>query len=374
MVNHNKTIPTERSRKLSTEDLLTIKSVELIAKTEELKKTNNSLLASHNALKLKVKELNKSNNALLESDNNLALVIKELEEANEKFAKVNKELAAVNKELALSNEEIKQNGNMQIEFINIASHELRTPMQPIIGLTQIIRSKIKDTEQIELWDNVIRNAKRLKQLTDDIFDVTRIESRSLNLNKEQYDLNEQIQTVINDIKNQISIRYNNNAVKLSFETERKEGNGVFIKADKIRIYEVISNLLKNAIKFTNEGTIYITTEEKKKKKKTGKGGEVIVKIKDTGIGMPYNILPNLFSKFATGSDFKRGIGLGLFISRSIIEAHGGNICAENNEGAEGATFYVILPVHAEGDFGTAADLHKIGTDPSFEYEQSKLNF
>jgi two-component system sensor histidine kinase VicK len=324
--------------------LLTIKSGELIAKTEELKESNDSLLASNDSLKSKIKELDESNNALLRSDNNLGLVIKELAETNEKFAKINKELAAVNKELALANEQIKQNGNMQIEFINIASHELRTPIQPILGLTQIILSKIKDTEQIELLDTVIRNAKRLKQLTDDIFDVTRIESRSLNLNKEQFDLNEQIKTAINDIKNQISIRYNNNAVKLTFETERKEGNGVFIKADKIRIYEVISNLLKNAIKFTKEGTISITTEEKKKKKKTGKGGEVIVKIKDTGIGMPYNILPNLFSKFATGSTFKRGIGLGLFISKSIIEAHGGRIWAQNNPDGKGATFYFSLPL------------------------------
>jgi signal transduction histidine kinase len=125
--------------------LLTIKSGELIAKTEELKEANDSLSASNGALKSKIKELNESNNAVLESDNNLGLVIKELAETNEKFAKVNKELAAVNKELVLANEEIKQNGNMQIEFIKIASHELRTPMQPILGLTQIIRSKIKDT-------------------------------------------------------------------------------------------------------------------------------------------------------------------------------------------------------------------------------------
>jgi signal transduction histidine kinase len=324
--------------------LLLIKSGELIAKTEELNESNDSLLASIDSLKSKVKELNESNNAVLESDNNLGLVIKELAESNEKFAKVNKELAAVNKELALANEQITQNGNMQIEFINIASHELRTPIQPILGLTQIILSKIKDTEQIELLDTVIRNAKRLKQLTDDIFDVTRIESRSLKLNKEQFDLNEQIKTAINDIKNQISIRYNNNAVKLTFETERKEGNGVFIKADKIRIYEVISNLLKNAIKFTKEGTISITTEEKKKKKKTGKGGEVIVKIKDTGIGLPSNILPNLFSKFATGSPFKRGIGLGLFISKSIVEAHGGRIWAQTNPDGKGATFAFNLPL------------------------------
>jgi two-component system sensor histidine kinase VicK len=322
--------------------LLLIKSGELIAKTDELKEANASILASNDALKLKVKELNESNNAVLESDNNLALVIKELAEANEKFAIVNKKLAAVNKELALANEQIIQNGNMQIEFINIASHELRTPMQPILGLTQIIRSKIKDTEQIELLDTVIRNAKRLKQLTDDIFNVTKIESHSLNLNKEQFDLNEQIEAVINDIKNQINIRYNsNNGVKLLFETERKDGNGVFIKADKVRIYEVISNLLKNAIKFTNEGTIYITTEEKK----TDKGGEVIVKIKDTGIGMSSDILPNLFSKFATGSPFKRGIGLGLFIAKSIVEAHGGKIWAQNNrDGKRGATFAFSIPL------------------------------
>ena len=324
--------------------MLLIKSGELIAKTEELKESNDSLLASNDALKSKIKEIDESNNALLESDNNLGLVIKELAETNKKFAKVNKELAAVNKELALANEQITQNGNMQIEFINIASHELRTPLQPILGVTQIILSKIKDTEQTELLDSIIRNAKRLKQLTDDIFDVTRIESRSLNLNKEQFDLNEQIKTAINDIKNQISIRYNNNAVKLSFETERKEGSGIFIEADKMRIYQVISNLLKNAIKFTKEGTISITTEEKKKKKKTGKGGEVIVKIKDTGIGLPSNILPNLFSKFATGSPFKRGIGLGLFISKSIVEAHGGRIWAQTNPDGKGATFAFNLPL------------------------------
>jgi len=231
---------------------------------------------------------------------------------------------------------------MQIEFINIASHELRTPMQPIIGLTQIIRSKIKDTEQIELLDTVIRNAKRLKQLTDDIFDVTRIESHSLNLNKEQFDLNEHIKTVINDIKNQINIRYNNNAVKLLFEIEGKEANGVFIKADKVRIHEVILNLLNNAIKFTNEGTIYITTEEKK----TDKGGEVVVKVKDTGIGMPSNILPNLFSKFATGSPLKE-VWLGLFISKSIVEAHGGKIWAKNNADGKGTTFAFTLPITNE---------------------------
>jgi len=330
----------EKRLKLTTEDLLLIKSGELIAKTEELNESNDSLLASNDLLKLKVEELNESKDAVLESDNNLGLVIKELAETNEKFAKVNKELAAVNKELALSNEEIKQNGNMQIEFINIASHELRTPIQPIVTLTQVIQSRIKDTEQIELLDTVIRNAKRLKQLTDDIFNVTRIESHSLNLKKEQFDLNEQIEAVINDIKNQINIRYNNNAIKLLFEAKGKQGNGIYIKADKVRIHQVISNLLNNAIKFTNEGTIYITTE----KKKTARGGEVIVKIKDTGIGMPSNILPNLFSKFATASTFKRGIGLGLFISKSIVESHGGKIWAKNNSDGRGSTFYFSLPL------------------------------
>jgi signal transduction histidine kinase len=216
------------------------------------------------------------------------------------------------------------------EFINVAAHELRTPIQPILGLSELVRSKLKveDRELIQFIDIINRNAKRLQRLTEDILDVTKIESQSLKLNKEKFDINKKILNVINDVEKQIS---DSNKLKILF-TEPREA--IFVNADKWRIYQVIANLLYNAIKFTKEGIISIITEEKDSK--------VIVSIKDTGTGIDPEILPRLFSKFATKSD--KGTGLGLFISKSIIEAHGGNIWAENNPDAKGATFAFSLPI------------------------------
>jgi two-component system, OmpR family, sensor histidine kinase VicK len=226
---------------------------------------------------------------------------------------------------------------MQQEFIHIAAHELRTPIQPILGLSQVISSRIKDTEEAELLKVVTRNAKRLQQLTEDILDVTRIESNSLLLNKEQFDLSEVITNAINDII----------ANSISFSEKKKENTKIFyeplknkniiVQADKARITQVISNLLNNAVKFTSEGTISVILEENK-----DDDHKVIVRIKDTGIGIASEIMPRLFTKFATKSE--KGTGLGLFISKSIIEAHGGNIWAENNTDGKGATFYFSLPL------------------------------
>jgi len=110
-----------------------------------------------------------------------------------------------------------------------------------------------------------------------------------------------------------------------------------VKADKEKLIQVISNLLNNAIKFTEEGTISVSTEVK------GNGRmEVLVTIKDTGQGIHPEIEPRLFSKFASKS--LQGTGLGLFIAKSIVEAHGGKIWAENNSGGKGATFTFSLPV------------------------------
>jgi signal transduction histidine kinase len=179
-------------------------------------------------------------------------------------------------------------------------------------------------------------------------DVTKMENSSLKLNKERFNLYNLLSSNVEDYKSQIE--KDNVSIELVLEPNNEDRN---------RLTQVISNLLSNAIKFTNEGTVSVAVQIKD-------SSHVIISVKDTGTGINPEILPRLFSKFATLS--KTGTGLGLFISKNIIEAHGGNICAENNEGAEGATFYVILLVHAEGDFGTAADLHKISTDPSFEYE------
>ena len=239
-------------------------------------------------------------------------------------------------ELALANEQLKIHDKMQQEFINVAAHELRTPIQPILGLADILRSRETEGGQgAEYLDIIIRNAKRLQRLTQNILDITRIESKSLDLKKESFNLSDMISNAIADSKNQVKEHKDN--LKLEFIGSKEH---IFIEADKGRINQVISNLLSNAIKFTNEGTVSITAAA------VPNNNEIVVSISDTGPSIDSEILPRLFMKFATKST--TGTGLGLFISKSIIEAHGGKIWGKNNypEG-KGATFGFSLPMHNE---------------------------
>ena len=228
-------------------------------------------------------------------------------------------------------EKLKEADEMKSEFINVAAHELRTPIQPILSLTEVLRSKIKDTEQLAMLDAAIRNAKRLRRLTEDILDITKIEGKSLQLEKEQFNLYDVILNVVQDYRSQ-QIENRTIDIQVLSDEPNKE---IVVNADKSRIAQVISNLLSNAIKFTKQGTVLITVEKKKDNK------EVIVSMKDTGSGLDPEILPRLFSKFASKS-FK-GTGLGLFISKSIVEAHGGKIWGENNVNGKGAKFSFSLP-------------------------------
>jgi two-component system sensor histidine kinase VicK len=230
-----------------------------------------------------------------------------------------------------ANEQLKIHDKIMNEFINVASHELRTPIQPILGISRVLRSKIKNDEQLALLDIIIRNAKRLQRLTEDILDVARIESRSLKLNNELFELNGIILNVIQDVKDRID----NLKVKLLYDVK---GDIISVEADKGRMIQVISNLLNNAIKFTKEGSISINIERKEDNQ------HVIISVKDTGEGINPEILPILFSKYATKSFEGSGLGLGLFICKSIVEAHGGKIWAENNSDGKGATFSFSLPI------------------------------
>ena len=206
-------------------------------------------------------------------------------------------------------ERLKEIQKMKDEFINVAAHELRTPIQPILGLSEVLYAKIKDTEQRQLLDTITRNAKRLQRLTDDILDVTKIESQSLKLSKERFNLNDLISNIIDGYRNYIE--KDKVQVKLLYEPNNKDN--IYVEADRGRLIQVISNLLGNSIKFTKEGTICIITEDK--------DNQVVVSVKDTGTGIHPEILPRLFSKFVTKSF--QGTGLGLFICKSIVEAHGG---------------------------------------------------
>jgi signal transduction histidine kinase len=248
---------------------------------------------------------------------------KELETANEQL----KEKDSI---LEKTNEELRSLDRLKDEFINVAAHELRTPIQPVLILTQTIRSKINDTELRELLDIVIRNANRLHLLAEEILDTTRIESQSLKLNKELFNLYELISTIAQDTKREIERDHIN--ITLSYESKKD----LFVEADRYRITQVISNLLDNAIKFSKEeGTVSITLQKKEDNKQ-----EVIVSVKDTGTGIPSDILTKIFSKFVSKSE--KGTGLGLFISKSIVEAHGGRIWAENNIDGKGATLSFSL--------------------------------
>jgi nitrogen-specific signal transduction histidine kinase len=228
-------------------------------------------------------------------------------------------------------EQLKIHDKMQKDFINIAAHELRTPIQPILGLTEIVRSRTRNTDDAKLLEIVIRNANRLHRLTEDILDVSKIESQSLYLRKERFNLIEIINNAITDSTNQIKKESKEN---IMLELVSKED--IFIESDRNRIYQVIVNLLNNAIKFTKkEGVIIITAKRK--------DNHVLVSVTDNGHGIDPDILPRLFTKFTTNAEVG-GTGLGLFISKSIVEAHGGRIWAENNKDGEGATVAFDLPL------------------------------
>jgi signal transduction histidine kinase len=236
-------------------------------------------------------------------------------------------------------EELKYQENVHRQFINVAAHELRSPIQPILGLAEILRSrkeKETDEKQDELLAIIIRNAKRLKELTENILDITRIENQSLNLHKEVVNIDELISKALEDIKSQTNYK---KSIRLIYDDSKKESfSPLLVEADRGRLIQVISNLLSNAIKFTKEeGTITVATE-----KRSNNMDLLLVRVKDTGTGIDDDIMPRLFEKFVTRSE--KGIGLGLFISKSIIEVHGGRIWAENNADGKGATFTFTLPL------------------------------
>lgn len=267
---------------------------------------------------------------------------------NEEVKRRTRELNESNKQLGVANKQLKFNDKMQKEFINIASHELKTPTQAILVFSQLLRTYPERRD--EMINAIERNAVRLKNLTNSILDVSRIESQSLSLNKEKFNINEKIRNVIDDLK----LRHQ---VEITFADPKVDP--IVVEADKIRIYEVISNLLVNAIKFTQkssssdngnslgEGRITVFTAIKSnqdyKKGNTGSSvEEVIISIRDRGVGIGPDIQDRLFSKFVTKSE--TGTGLGLYISKGIVEAHGGRIWAENNAEGKGATFYFSLPL------------------------------
>jgi two-component system sensor histidine kinase VicK len=239
-------------------------------------------------------------------------------------------------------EQLKTHDKMQKEFINIASHEMKTPTQAIIGYADLMWKHPEKRE--DMMQAISRNAIRLQRLTNDILDVTRIDSNTLNLHKERFDLDDLIASVVQDYV--IYFEKENLDVKLLYNFKQNIKEPLSVDADRDRITQVISNLLANAIKFTSkrkDGVISVSAERKKNSNQE----EVIVSIKDTGEGINPEIQLRLFTKFATASF--SGTGLGLYISKGIVEAQGGKMWAENNPEGKGATFTFTLPSNGSKD-------------------------
>ncbi|MGA6922989.1 MAG: HAMP domain-containing sensor histidine kinase [Nitrososphaeraceae archaeon] len=248
-------------------------------------------------------------------------------------------------------EKLKAYSKMQREFINNAAHELRTPIQPILGITEILRfggelDKIGGKQKLnESLDIILRNARRLSELADNVLSVSLIESQSLKLEKELFNLNSIIVDNIKSSKRQFLPIGTKSNLKIIYDHASETEADIYVNADKYKISQVVYNLLNNAIKFTKEGSITISV-----KRKSGKGENkkaIVVSVKDTGEGIDSEMLPRLFTRFATKSF--AGTGLGLFVSKHIVEAHDGEIWAENNAEGKGATLSFTLTLSSNND-------------------------
>jgi two-component system sensor histidine kinase VicK len=264
-----------------------------------------------------------------------------------------KQLKESKERLEMLNKQLESHSIIQQEFINIAAHELRTPIQPILGLSEIALARInknddddrKDILLKDMLEVISRNARRLHTLTEDILDVTRIDSKILRLNKELIDINDIINEVINDYRNKIDKTSDKEVELVSMienHSNKSKGdtmpqNDFELLGDKDRIIQILSNLVSNAVKFSpNKGTITISKEVSINDR------SVVINVIDRGKGIEPDIFPRLFLKFSTKSD--HGTGLGLYICKSLVEAQGGRIWAQNNKDGPGATFSFSLPI------------------------------
>ncbi|MGZ5550095.1 MAG: ATP-binding protein [Nitrososphaeraceae archaeon] len=227
-------------------------------------------------------------------------------------------------------EQLKYKNETQKQFLNIAAHELRNPIQPILGLAEVMLSNknLNVIQQEELLRIIINNAKKLHFLTNNLLDVARIDENLFSLELQQFDIVELANEVIKEVRNQIT----NKKIKIDLQCNEKSLNVI---GDKIRLNQVFLNLINNSIKYTDEGDILVSI-----KRDSNNDTIALVQIKDKGLGIQENVKQKLFSKFTKGT--KVGTGLGLFICKNIVESHGGKIWAENNTD-KGATFSFTIP-------------------------------
>ena len=339
----------------------------LIDSKKEDKSTNNGFLAVYSNNKSVVSNFGSLFDTLLNEKEVLNYAVE-----------TKLQLETSNKQLEEYNHRLKTYSDAQHEFINLAAHELRTPTQAILGYIELLdNAVVGDVTNRNYMNSIERNCNRLARLVEDLLDVSRIESRNFVLHKEKTNLIDLIDTVIKDYKVEVQkrneeskkngdVRYIKNVEILSSWnlSDEKENNLSIlnIMLDRSKIIQVLSNLINNSLNSIyndktnsksngNSINIIITkmtnsnsnnnTESDRNNKSSDIKNELLVTIKDTGKGMDSEVIPRLFEKFVTTS--ASGTGLGLYISKAIIKAHGGKVWAENNTNEKGATFRFTLP-------------------------------
>jgi two-component system sensor histidine kinase VicK len=239
-------------------------------------------------------------------------------------------------------DQLKYKNETQRQFLNIAAHELRNPIQPILGLAEVMLSNknLNVIQQEELLRIIINNAKKLHFLTNNLLDVARIDENLFSLELQEFDIVGLANEVIKEVRNQIT---NNRKIQINLQCTEKS---LHVIGDKIRLNQVFLNLINNAIKYTDEGDILVSIKRGNNNGNNSNSNNnendtvALVQIIDKGLGIQEDIKQKLFSKFTKGK--KVGTGLGLFICKNIVESHGGNIWAENNPD-KGATFSFTIP-------------------------------
>lgn len=260
---------------------------------------------------------------------------KQVRDKTKELVESNLTIDAQKKKLEKTNEELKHLDALKTQFIGIASHELKNPIQPIILYAEM--AKYGDVDKDKAIEVILAQAQKLRQLSIDILEVSRIDSNNLILNRTKVKIGDLLQELIAPY--QVNM---NHEISIVLDVDQNTEMNI----DVVRISQVINNILQNAIKFTRAGRITI-----KKRTLTNHFSDATfqpmaeIVISDTGPGIPADLLPKLFGKFVT-QDIdglnKHGSGLGLYISKAIVEAHSGKISAFNNEGA-GASFRISLP-------------------------------
>lgn len=250
--------------------------------------------------------------------------------------------------------ELKNKERIKDEFLRMASHELRTPIQPILSYAELGRAN-KISKDIA-FDEIVTHAKRLKRLTSDMLDVAKFDGGTIKYTVETIKINEVIAQAVSSAV--ATLRTN---VKLSIQSDLKATEGLDLPADSDRIMQVVSNILNNSIKFTESGTVKVTTSMEKKT------NEAAVEITDTGRGIPDDMLAHMFKKFVTTNDKvgdNQGTGLGLYFVAKIVEAHGGRVWARNNANGCGATIGFALPVRDKANKPMTVNTSRMVINPS----------